>query len=348
MKLPLLLALLLSTTLTLASPIPGDSPLISVEGRYQSLDTENVTRLGFPGTTLHLRFTGQKAIFHYEASSEQVLVDIQLNDTPYQRHQLTKGTATLELTAPPTTTAHELRIVLRTEGYQGTLKALSFEAPDGEIIQGPPLPKKKLLFIGDSITAGAATDYRKDDPKSGFLPSNGRYSYGYQLSRILDTQCHLVAFGGKGLVRDWQGMRSEPTAPNYYEQSLPNDPSTVWDNSQYIPDAVFICLGQNDFNKGIPDEEDWTAAYIAFIRKISRDAPNAPFFLLESPMYGPDNIKRLVARRYLNRVKDALPNIQIHLIQTAYLPGPTNAHPDKDGQKQIAEHLAPLVRETLQ
>ena len=94
----------------------------------------------------------------------------------------------------------------------------------------------------------------------------------------------FVGYGGRGVIRDWQGIRNINNAPQFYELALPDDPSCLWQQNSYEPDAIAICLGTNDFNQGVPDENEFVNAYVEFIRKIRRDSPNARIFLLDSPM----------------------------------------------------------------
>jgi len=331
------------------APVSGDSGLVVIEGRAVVSPASGTTTLGFPGVTAHVTVVGSALSLHYTAHSESVMIDVQIEDEPFTRYHLTSGDHELVIFSGLPVTEREVRVVRRTEAWQGQLTIRGWQVEGGMLLPAAPLPERRLLFIGDSITAGAATDFREGDPDDGYHSSNGRFSYGYQLARMLDAQVHLVAFGGKGLVRDWRGMRADVTAPEYYERALPTAADTPWDASSWVPDAVFVCLGTNDFNQGIPDEQDWVAAYREFLLKIRRDAPEAPIFLLESPMQGddPPALSRRVLRHYHEEVIEAVGDPNVHAIATGYHPGEQDAHPDQDGQRQIAAALLPQVQEKL-
>jgi hypothetical protein len=59
----------------------------------------------------------------------------------------------------------------------------------------------------------------------------------------------LEAWSGKGLVRNAgdKNITSIDPFPIYYGRALANDPQSQWDFSKWIPDAVFINLGTNDY-----------------------------------------------------------------------------------------------------
>jgi formate dehydrogenase major subunit len=75
------------------------------------------------------------------------------------------------------------------------------------------------------------------------------------VARRLGAQCHLVSYGGRGIIRDWQGIRDTRNAPVFYELALPDDPAVRWDHMRYVPDAIGIlrkrqCVGAYDHADG--------------------------------------------------------------------------------------------------
>ena len=57
--------------------------------------------------------------------------------------------------------------------------------------------------------------------------------------------------------------------------------SLEWDFSEYQPDVVTICLGQND---GVQDSVKFCGAYVQFIETLRRYYPRAQIVCLTSPM----------------------------------------------------------------
>jgi len=105
-------------------------------------------------------------------------------------------------------------IIRRTEAWQGDMIFKTAQASDG-FIDPKPFSKTKLLFIGDSITAGAGTTFRYGENLEKVAASNARLAYPRVLADRLNAQVHQVAYGGRGLVRDWQGI-TETKLPSGY------------------------------------------------------------------------------------------------------------------------------------
>ncbi|MEM6689959.1 MAG: GDSL-type esterase/lipase family protein, partial [Planctomycetota bacterium] len=248
--------------------------------------------------------------------------------------------------------AHQVKIVKRTEGWQGTLELQAFQVPNGQFQPPPALPSRKLLCIGDSITAGSGTDV-KDlvDTRKDSYTSNGRLSYAYRLADRLDAQVHLIAFGGRGLIRDWQGKTDTGTAPQYYERTLATNTNYQWDQSRYQPDAISICLGTNDFNPGIIPPNEYSEAYASFVRKLHQDHPKAKIFLLGSPMFGQGDLRDSLNEAIdltIQKVEE-LEGLTITKVDVGYYPGRPNvdSHPVSSEHRRIATELEPVFRQVL-
>jgi hypothetical protein len=228
--------------------------------------------------------------------------------------------------------------------------------PAGQLLAPPVLPARKLMFIGDSITCGQSLDIVPGDPLKGKTAhaeeaSNARLSFGKILAQKLNAQCVLVGYGGRGVIRDWQGIRHINNAPQFYELALPDDPSCLWRQNSYAPDAIAICLGTNDFSPGIPDENEFVNAYVEFIRKIRRDSPQALIFLLDSPMLGDADgkpPKRSVLHAYLQEIAGQINSPQVLLATVSHYAGiPGNGHPTRAEHEAIARELEPQFRQAL-
>jgi hypothetical protein len=74
------------------------------------------------------------------------------------------------------------------------------------------------------------------------------------------------------------------TAPTFFDQTIADDASQIWDHSKYIPDVVVINLGTNDFAAEVSsslytvDQTTFTTAYLNLITKIRNVYPNAKIF----------------------------------------------------------------------
>jgi len=336
--------------------VPAASPEIVIEGRYAPA-SNGVVRLGFCGTVLHLRYHSSQLAMRVKASTDEVYFDVGVDGAEPVRLRVHAGAADYPLLNETIAGDHVLEITRRSESWQGTCEILGFDpGADGRLLAPPVLPARKLMFIGDSITCGAATDIRPDDPLKGKTAhedqtSNARLSYGKILARQLNAQCVLVSYGGRGVIRDWQGIRNINNAPQFYELALPDDPSCLWQQNSYEPDAIAICLGTNDFNQGVPDENEFVNAYVEFVRKIRRDSPNARIFLLDSPMLDDaegKTPKRTVLHAYLQEIVAKVNSPQVQLASVSHYAGiPGNGHPTRADHESIAKELEPQFRQAL-
>jgi hypothetical protein len=336
--------------------VPAVTQQIVVEGRCAP-SAEGSLRLGFCGTVLHFRFHGRQLAMRVKATTDEVYFDVGVDGAEPVRLRCHAGEGDYPLLTQTNAADHILEITRRSESWQGTCEVSGFDlGAHGVLLTPPELPVRKLMFIGDSITCGAALDIIPNDPLKGKTAhedqtSNARLSYGKLLASKLNAQCVLVSYGGRGVIRDWQGIRNINNAPQFYELALPDDPSCLWKQNSYAPDAIAICLGTNDFSQGIPDENEFVNAYVEFIRKIRRDSPQARIFLLDSPMLADADgktPKRTVLHAYLQEITGAINSPQVQLASISHYEGiPGNGHPTRADHEAIAQELEPQFRQAL-
>jgi len=88
--------------------------------------------------------------------------------------------------------------------------------------------------------------------------------------------------------------------PDRYPRTLPQqDTTATWDFSKFIPDAVVINLGTNDFAKGDPGM-GFQTTYTTFVTDLRGHYPKARIFLAVGPMLGGTSYDQ--AKAYLNGV----------------------------------------------
>ena len=318
------------------------SDQVHIEGRY-AVEQDGVT-IGFPGVRLTCRINGKQLTLRTAGTSDTVMLDVvvdgQLRDTWTLDENFADKQIRFDTGGPRSIEIHK-----RTEGWQGLWK-VSELSTDGEFLPPPKPLTRKLLFIGDSITAGSGTDATLDDTTDDYTTSNGRLTYARRLGDRLNAQVHLIAYGGRGLVRDWQDIRETNNAPQYFHWTLPDDSNRLWDHSRYVPDAVSIALGTNDFNPGVPEANEWIAALIRFIGDIRRAYPKVPIFLISSPMHGDGYGPGETLVRYLQAAADSTPDVTV--IDVAHRPGrPVDSHPISSEHEGMADEIEPVFRRVL-
>jgi hypothetical protein len=331
--------------------VPGNAPELSFEGRVVA-SVEGVTRQGYPGIALRVRFRGSALSCMFRTTSDELYLDVSVDGGAPVFVKVPKGTGELVLAKNLTEGEHRIALWKRVESAVGILDLLSVRVA-GELLPPDPLPVRKLLFLGDSFTAGQATTVEEGGPMdpSKAMRQNARLSYGHLLAGRLNAQVHLIAYAGRGIVRDWQGLSAVRCAPEYYEYALPDDDSSRWDPRSYVPDAIGVCLGNNDFDVGIPDQVDYLRAYCEFIRKLRHDAPSAHIFLITSPSLTdePGRVpKRSVQLAYLEEAARRLADSRVHVVQLPHFNGvPGDWHPSGTAHRTVAAQLEPLLRQAL-
>ena len=145
---------------------------------------------------------------------------------------------------------------------------------------------------------------------------NASLSYGAVAARALNAEYHITAVSGIGLVQNYSQTWDARAMPQVYDLlyieqngatgSLAYSAefktaytSPVWDTKKFIPDAVVIGLGTNDFSPGDGTTPpagttgrvklapaDYAVAYEAFITQLRTYYPEADYFCLSSPILG--------------------------------------------------------------
>lgn len=331
--------------------IPANAPVIRYEGRYAA-DADGGVRLGFPGVTAHLRCRGSELTLRARASGNGVWFDVVVDGGAPNALHLRPGDGDYVLLPAQATADHTVELIRRTESWQGVCTLLGFRAGStGQLLPPAGAKPRKLMFIGDSVTCGEMTAWDPARAVTGPENSNARLAYGMILARRLGTECHLVSYGGRGIIRDWQGIRDTRNAPQFYELALPDEPETLWDHTAYVPDVIGIQLGTNDFNQGIPDQNEFINTYVEFVRKVRRDAPEATIFLMDSPIVADEagrGPRRTVLHSYLEQIVTRLNSPLVVLAPLAHYAGvPGNGHPTGAEHEAMADELEPLIRRAL-
>ncbi|AWH85160.1 GDSL family lipase [Flavobacterium album] len=252
---------------------------------------------------------------------------------------------------------HILTVYKATEAANGSVLFLGSNVM---MIKPQVQPKKKIEFIGDSITCGMGNDYASIPCDKGvwFDQHNAYYAYGPIVSRELGTDFILNSVSGIGMYRNWNDEHEkEAIMPDVYENLYLNKNTSKPYAFDFNPDITCIGLGTNDFSDGdgtkprLPfNEEKYVANYIAFIKTVYKHSPKTQIVLLNSPMVS--GAKNETFIKCLNRVKDAFANDKTHkpvqlFTFTSVTPHGCGYHPDIEDHKKMAGQLAPFLKKLL-
>ena len=240
--------------------------------------------------------------------------------------------------------AHTVTIYKDTEAAIGYIEVVGFRCAGLAAL--PPAPRRKLQFFGDSITSGAESDTSVVPCKQGewYDRHNAYASYGMATGRLLNAQTHLQSRSGIGLMHSCCDMKQ--VMPDVWNTLDTETPTLKWDAKRYQPDAVMVCLGQND---GEQEPKAFDAAYVAFLQTLRTAYPKSQIVCLSSPMasaslrtYQEASLGRVVAAR-----KNAGDNkVSSHVFSRSYNGG-CGGHPDVAEHQKIAEELSGYLKTTM-
>jgi lysophospholipase L1-like esterase len=305
-------------------------------------------RFGYAGVTLRVAFEGTRLAMAASSSGNSVLDVAVDGGTPFVL-RLGMAGGPIELVGNAAPGRHTVELVHRTETWLGAPEIRGF-VTDGDFVAATPPPPRKLLVLGDSVTCGADMERTAGD-KNDPMWWNARASYGMLAARALDAQVQLVCYGGRGMVRSWNGRTDELQLPAFYELALPivvadAAYSIKWQQADYHPDLILVAIGTNDFTEGIPEHAAYVAAYNAFVRTLLRDHPQAQVVLTEGAILNGEKKAALTA--WLNEVVRNSGSASVHYVKSLHHPGDEHdAHPTTVQHAAMADELAPPLRRLM-
>jgi lysophospholipase L1-like esterase len=349
MKLLAAVLLLLAAAHGAETISPSDSR-IQIIGRVDSSDPAHI-RMMYPGITLRFRFTGDLAVIAITSDQDDAYVTTVVESAKPQIHHLAKGSNEIALsTADLGPGPHTIEVVKRNGTWQGITTFDGIRLGTGAELASPPaLPQRKLLFIGDSVTCGEGIDNYPACPGDLYRSANAYDAYGLVLGRRLDAQSELVCFGGRGVVRDWQGHRDVLNASQFFNYSIPADEEalrTTWTGDSWTPDAVVISLGTNDWSKQKTDplpEEEFVSKYLGLVRDVRRHYPNAWIILTQGSI-----VTDPLLSEYIQATVKKAGDPRTVWFASRHFPGSTcDGHPDKPQHQQMADDFEVELRKLL-
>lgn len=279
--LPLLAA---SATVPAMTLTTASDPAFLFEGRF---DRRNPAEPVFiwAGDRIRADFTGGQLVLRFGRAEGQTYFDVTVDDAT----QVVSGSAGRWVwPAPLADGRHRLKIVKRSEADAGHVVFLGVELAAGAQIlaPAPPLYRLKIQFIGDSITAGANNEDGMEDQWEDRRTHNHLLSYGYLTSQALAADHRAMAVSGMGICEGFVPMIAADTWNKVYPRTGP----LPADLASWVPDLVFVNLGENDDaftrSQGRPLPTGYTDGYVRLIRAVRAVWPNAQIVLLRGGMYG--------------------------------------------------------------
>lgn len=357
LKLILFLALFTGGTIQAMdqSVLAPNDDRIAIMGRTEF--AQGRIKMGFPGVTVRFAFRGPAPTLKLTGDNENCFFNLSCNGWDSVMIHLKQGENEIALpTGPAPKEGWVIELVRRTESWMGTASFDGLILPAGcELLPAPAWPARKLMFIGDSLTCGEYNERFPPENDRSPRTTNAARSYGMLLAKWLNAQVHVLAYGGRGIVRNWDGRRDVNTVPVFFERAMPDDPASKWDHARYQPDVIVINDG-TDHDKDIMPVAELSEAYGAFVARVREVYPQAWILISESGFHADaasgrptlmreemlKTLQAVAARRY------AAGDDRIRIVRSGFFPGTaTDPHLVAFQQEQIAlDFLGPIKEVT--
>ncbi len=295
------------TTLSLLLATFDKTLIVDTIGRFEK--TDNGCSCEWPGSALRFYGQGSKVSISLRASTDDDRWQIDLDGRPTGILKLKKSQTKYPI-ALPDDKKHLITLVRRTETFTGKT---TFFGIENNLIPAPKPSGRKILIVGDSISAGYGVDGAKKEEHYSVETSNAYMTYGWVAARMTHSNPTIVAWSGRKMYPD-------NTMPEIFDYVLPqekqgkavDDPNTQ---------AVLINLATNDFGKAPPDKTKWCGSYSAFVKKMRAKFPKAHIYLATGSMMSdnwPPNTKSLsVLKGYLASIVTFVHDPKVHRIDFA-------------------------------
>lgn len=251
-------------------------------GRFDR-STSGQAKFTWPGSAIEFRFEGTKAAINI-ASQMQVRFVVSVDGAANNNLWVESGSHTYSLASNLASGIHTLRLTRVNESTAGVTSFVSDPQVDGKLLTPPPVPQKRLLVIGDSITAGYGVEGVNANCHYTLDTSNQQLTYAALAANALGADLHAIAWSGIGAWRSYgEKTPANPTILTRYTRTLADDATSLWNPAQYTPNAILINIGTNDYWDGAVTDE-YRLALANLIAKVQSDYAGKPIYLIVSPM----------------------------------------------------------------
>jgi lysophospholipase L1-like esterase len=312
--------------------------------------------LTWPSTGVAFSFTGTTASININSVRGTASVALYVDDNEPILIPSMDGSPIVTPTLPMGN--HTVEIRKRSETNFGTFRITNVTT-DGTLVPSVA-PTRKIEIIGDSISVGYGLDGVLPCTDSALLQNNPK-TYGAVAAQALGADYSVVAWSGKGLIRNYASNPpdTQPPMPVLYTRYGANDEDDSFTfPSSWVPDAVVINLGTNDFSyldvREPVNPDDLITALSDLVESIHAQYEDAQFFLVSSPLlsdYWPtvEDAQKTTHLRVLETVTERLDTLKIHIVDwpTQGSDVGCDYHPNEATQAQGAELLVTAIQQAL-
>lgn len=274
--------------------IPADSPAFRFDGRFDLTDAQAPVVI-WQASRISVDFTGSELRVEFSDVKGQVFFDVTLDDATtrldLREGQAPVGSAFTGLPAGP----HRLTLFKRSEAAAGTavFRGIAI-ARDARVVAPTPAgTSRRMLFLGDSITVGANNEDTAEDQWDDRATHNNARSHATLVAQAFHADWRNIAVSGMGICEGYVPY----TARQIWDRVYPAPDAPRADLGTWIPDIVFINLGENDDSFTRSESRAFPRAFaaelVAFVRSVRTAWPRAQIVILRGGMFGGARSERL-------------------------------------------------------
>lgn len=293
----LALSLVISSNPSLSAggtTIPADDPAFRYEGRLDLSEPAQPVVI-WQGSRISVTFEGETLGLRFDEVKGQVFFDVTI-DGVTTRLDLREGQpaqgARFEKLGPG---AHELLLFKRSEAAAGTVRFRGITLGSGSGVRASPLPDyaMRMVFFGDSITAGANNEDGAEDQWDDRSTHNNAQSYAAFTAAAFAADYRNIAVSGMGICEGYVPF----TARQIWDRLYPSPSSPRANLKAWVPDVVFVNFGENDdsftASEQRPFPPEFAREFVAVVRAMRATWPDARIVILRGGMYGGARSERL-------------------------------------------------------
>lgn len=321
---------------------PSD-PAVVYMGRVDLSDPAQA-RFDWPATSFSVGFTGG-AIYARLADTGENDFAVWIDGMLSARVRAARGENLYPLASGLPEGRHVVRVAKRTEAYQGITAFTGFLIAEGAEAFRPAEPARKILVLGDSLTAGYGVDAPAPDLFWHRDHANADGSWAALLARRLEAGLTAIAASGKGVIRNWgaPGTSSPDPLPPFAWRTLFAEGKEV---AGELSDLVIIALGHNDYSiPPMPSYAEFRDGFFTLVASVRSRQPAAPIIVAnlgwgDLPAYSRRIVEELVAAGDPSIEYFRFPDIPPD-------ENGCNGHPNAKGQLRLADALYPTVAKLM-
>ena len=250
--------------------------------------------------TSHTTYTYAWPGVYFEAQFTGDSVAVRLDDDQNLLHLYLDGVHKDSLIRPGHRTVildklgdgpHVVRLEKAGETQDTTARFDGFTVASTEQVLPAPHYYRRMEFIGDSYMVGYGNTSHTHTCTHEEIrdTTDTSESYVTLAAKHFHAAYRILATSGHGVVRNYNNFSPGETLPWYYQFAL-FDKATLANDDGWVPDAVVVDLGTNDFSTPLGDDEKWKtredlradfiATYAVFVKSLRAKYPAAHIILM--------------------------------------------------------------------